>query len=106
MILIIDLNGLALKLGNLNYFHVCFVYCRCHDLHENLLLSIHSTLKAGGIALITFSHHIPGLELQDLSFFEKAKKMGFQSKFIKTFTGQAMWSDKMVQLYLYSLEKP
>ena len=32
----------------------------CHDQHENLLASIAAVLKPGGIALVTFSHHVPG----------------------------------------------
>mmetsp|Transcript_18708 Transcript_18708/g.24437 ORF Transcript_18708/g.24437 Transcript_18708/m.24437 type:complete len:275 (+) Transcript_18708:704-1528(+) len=77
----------------------------CHDLHKKLLASIHSCLRIGGIAYITFSHHIPGLEEEDLSFFTKAKEAGFTSEMVKESNGKSMWSEKEVTIYLYKILK-
>eukprot|EP00624_Nannochloropsis_granulata_P005555 evm.model.NODE_3956_length_9777_cov_39.554977.4 len=43
-----------------------------HDQHSNLLHSLFHTLRPGGIALVSFAHHVPGCEERDLGFFTLA----------------------------------
>ena len=78
-----------------------------HELHEDLVLSLYNTLKSGGRALITFSHHQPpGNEEKDLDFFTIALEKGFEVSTIDTRFGQAMWNqDKETKILFYELIK-
>lgn len=75
------------------------------DTHENFAKSIDNVLKPGGTAYLSFSHHIPGLENNDLSFFDILK----QRKFIITRTTNIivphMWSERSAVVYIYDLMK-
>ncbi|CAM9258380.1 unnamed protein product, partial [Heterosigma akashiwo] len=42
-----------------------------------LLSSIHNFLRPGGLALISFAHHVPNCEQKDLHFFELARAEPF-----------------------------
>lgn len=74
-----------------------------HDCHDIFLQSLSRTLKSSGLAFITFSHHIPGLEGEDISFFEKAKLYGFVIVAQETVCAPHMWSDRIVDVFLYTL---
>jgi EEF1A N-terminal glycine/lysine methyltransferase len=77
-----------------------------HETHDNLLRSIVRATRTGGTVLITFSHHIPGLESADLKFFEKAQHtFGLSIISKREFAAPHMWSDKMVTIFLVELCK-
>mmetsp|Transcript_13569 Transcript_13569/g.20365 ORF Transcript_13569/g.20365 Transcript_13569/m.20365 type:complete len:263 (+) Transcript_13569:46-834(+) len=76
-----------------------------HEQHEDLLLSLSSVLKAGGIAILTFSHHIPGIESGDLLFFTKATSFGFRVTHISSTKQPDMWTDgREVDMFIYVIE--
>ncbi|KAG7397613.1 hypothetical protein PHYBOEH_000434 [Phytophthora boehmeriae] len=79
-----------------------------HHLHEDLLKSIDSCLVPGGKAFVSFAHHVPGHEQNDLSFFTKAKTLfGFDSVHVDTLASPHVFNaDKLVDQYLYVLTKP
>lgn len=56
---------------------------------------------------MSFAHHVPGHEQNDLSFFDKAKTLfGFQVEYLDTLTAPHLFSpEKMVEQYLYRLTK-
>ncbi|OQS00020.1 nicotinamide n-methyltransferase, partial [Thraustotheca clavata] len=78
-----------------------------HKEHENLLSSIMTCLKSGGKAYICFSHHVPGMESQDLSFFDKASRhYNCTVEKLKTFQVQAVFnSAKTKDQFLYCITK-
>ena len=59
-------------------------------------------------AFVSFAHHVPGHEHNDLSFFSKAKALhGFQVTYLETFPApHVVHADKLVDQYLYRLDKP
>eukprot|EP00596_Hydrurales_sp_CCMP1899_P005765 CAMPEP_0119045834 /NCGR_PEP_ID=MMETSP1177-20130426/42807_1 /TAXON_ID=2985 /ORGANISM="Ochromonas sp, Strain CCMP1899" /LENGTH=218 /DNA_ID=CAMNT_0007018217 /DNA_START=237 /DNA_END=890 /DNA_ORIENTATION=+ len=61
------------------------------DTHENFAISINNVLKPGGTVYLSFSHHIPGNEAQDLNFFEIMKKFHIQVVDIKEVIAPHMW---------------
>ena len=56
-----------------------------------------------GVAYISFSHHVPGLESDDLQFFELAGARGLVTVATRYFQAPHMWSDKEVDIYIYEL---
>eukprot|EP01041_Mallomonas_annulata_P013649 gene13649-28991_t len=67
-----------------------------HAQHEALLLSIKNILKPKGLLIVSFSHHIPGLEMNDLNFFTIATEMGFDVINIFNKIGKHMWNGQDV----------
>ena len=47
-----------------------------HDSHKILLQSLSDSVKPGGHAILSFSHHVPGVEHKDLEFFDLALQSG------------------------------
>jgi EEF1A N-terminal glycine/lysine methyltransferase len=76
-----------------------------HETHILLAKSLGLIVRPGGLAFISFSHHIPGLEENDLKFFEIAREFGFDVESTHTFDVPRMWSDKIAPLFLYVLRK-
>lgn len=78
-----------------------------HDQHMSLLSTIHQLLRQGGLALVSFAHHVPGCEDRDLNFFSLARDVfGFQTTKVSTTIVPAMWSEsKKVEEYLWTLTK-
>lgn len=76
-----------------------------HTSHPLLITSISNVLKPGGSAIITFSHHVPGLENDDLNFFTLAEQQGLKLMEKKSFSAPHMWSDKQATIFLYELIK-
>eukprot|EP00744_Colponema_vietnamica_P012271 GILI01017237.1.p1 GENE.GILI01017237.1~~GILI01017237.1.p1 ORF type:complete len:281 (+),score=29.83 GILI01017237.1:101-943(+) len=74
-----------------------------HQEHSNLVKTLSLVLKPGGIALVSFCHHIPGLEAQDLAFFELAKEAQFSVEFIETQQQKHVFRDCSVPVYLYAV---
>ena len=78
-----------------------------HSEHISLLTSLSSLLKLDGVALLSFSHHIPGLESADLNFIDLAtENFGFEicSSIIRS--APHMWnSERIVEIYIYKLVK-
>ena len=74
-----------------------------HDCHQIFLQSIAACLKPGGIVLLTFSHHIPGLEADDLNFFVTARSFGFEVIEATSVPSAHMWSEKTVDIYIYRM---
>lgn len=56
---------------------------------------------------MSFAHHVPGHEQNDLSFFEKARKIyGFEVEYLDTLSAPHLFSpEKKVDQYLYCLTK-
>ncbi|OQR82813.1 nicotinamide n-methyltransferase [Achlya hypogyna] len=78
-----------------------------HKEHDNLLASIMSCLKPGGQVFICFSHHVPGMETADLSFFKKATAT-YQCTVerLQTYQVQAVFnSAKTKDQFLYCITK-
>ncbi|CAH0488302.1 unnamed protein product [Peronospora farinosa] len=78
-----------------------------HHLHEDLLKSIDSCLTPCGKAFVSFAHHVPGHEQNDLSFFTKAKKLyGFNAVHLDTLASPHVFNaDLIVDQYLYVLTR-
>lgn len=77
-----------------------------HDSHDILLASLTAVVRSGGLAMLTFSHHVPGLETQDLKFFDDAVNSGnWALEETLTRPVKHMWSDRMVDMHLYILRK-
>ncbi|CAI5729694.1 unnamed protein product [Peronospora destructor] len=78
-----------------------------HHLHEDLLKSIDSCLTPCGKAFVSFAHHVPGHEQNDLSFFTKAKKLyGFDAVQLDTLASPHVFNaDLIVDQYLYVLTR-
>ena len=78
-----------------------------HELHEDLVSSIYHSLRSGGRAFITFSHHqAPGNEEKDMNFFQIAESKGLKVSVIDARSGQAMWNpEKESTILFYELIK-
>ena len=75
------------------------------DTHEDFIISINNVLKPGGTLFLSFSHHIPGLEKNDLAFFDIIVKKSFSVVSIKPISVKHMWSEKLATVYIYELLK-
>jgi predicted nicotinamide N-methyase len=72
-----------------------------HEQHAILVSSMAAALKPGGSAILTYSHHITGLEAEDDNFFEVATAHGFIITKRTTLKQPQMWSDsKQVDMYI------
>ncbi|KAL4156975.1 hypothetical protein PRNP1_006001 [Phytophthora ramorum] len=78
-----------------------------HHLHSDLLKSIDSCLAPDGKVFVSFAHHVPGHEQNDLSFFTKAKKLcGFDAVHVDTLASPHIFNaDLLVDQYLYVLTR-
>lgn len=75
------------------------------DTHEDFAHSINNVLKPGGVCLMSFSHHIPGLESKDLAFFKIMERNNFSVINVHEVAVPHMWSDKCAVVYIYELLK-
>lgn len=101
-----DVTSLLLPLNGYQYDVVIAAECLWKsDTHESFIASINNVLKPGGTVFLSFSHHIPGLEHQDLSFFEIIKNNGFSVTDVREVIVPHMWSNKSAVLYVYELFK-
>ena len=75
------------------------------DTHEDFAHSINNVLKPGGVCLMSFSHHIPGLESNDLAFFKIMERNNFFVINVHEVAVPHMWSDKGAVVYIYELLK-
>lgn len=74
--------------------------------HALLLQSMEESIRVGGIVIMTFSHHIPCLEANDLAFFDLAEGTGnFRVTSKKTVNSKHMWSEKIVDMHIYMMER-
>lgn len=74
-----------------------------HSQHECLIQSVKSVIRVGGWLILSFSHHIPGLEASDLGFFELATAAGFEVMKVSTVPSTTMWSEKPTDIFIYEL---
>lgn len=74
-----------------------------HSSHPLLIASICNVLRPGGSAFITFSHHVPGLEHDDLNFFSLAEQQGLKTVSKQEFSAPHMWSNKLATIFLVEL---
>ena len=85
------------------------IFAEClwkHDQHVSLLASLRGVLAVGGTAIVAFSHHIPGLELQDLGFFAMAEELGFEEIFAEETVAPHMWkAADNVTIYIRHLRR-
>jgi len=67
-----------------------------HRTHAALAESIHKLLNpTTGIVLLTYAHHVPGMEEKDDSFFDIMKeKYGLITTHVETRSMQYMWDEK------------
>jgi nicotinamide N-methyltransferase len=97
-----------LEFNNNNLYDVA-IAAEClwhHESHFLFLQSIHSVLISGGHLIVSYSHHIPGLEAADDNFFEVAKAVGFSTISTQTFSAPHMWNDQKTSLiYVCELVK-
>jgi EEF1A N-terminal glycine/lysine methyltransferase len=77
-----------------------------HESHNVLLRSILSVLKPKGLLIITYSHHIPGLENDDDHFIRACQDAGMLVVERSTIAGKHMWSDRMVDIFIVVLQQP
>lgn len=79
-----------------------------HECHVTLLQSAKSLLVPhSGKLILTYSHHIPGLEHEDDEFFNIAVSEGFQIDHKETFIAPHMWNDKRnAEIFLVILSIP
>ncbi|KAG6615393.1 putative methyltransferase [Phytophthora cinnamomi] len=78
-----------------------------HHLHGDLLKSIDACLAPEGKVFVSFAHHVPGHEQNDLSFFTKAKQLyGFDAVHLDTLASPHVFNaDLLVDQYLYMLTR-
>ena len=76
-------------------------------MHEDLVSSLYNSLKTGGRAFISFSHHQPpGNEGKDLKFIEIAERRGLEISTIDARSCESMWNaDKEATILFYELIK-
>lgn len=72
-----------------------------HESHQSLLDSVLSLLRPGGIFLITYSHHVPGLEAQDDEFLELAKSNGLRIEITERVEVPHMWSEEKLSTIIF-----
>ena len=78
-----------------------------HDQHGILLSSLRELVSVGGLALVSFSHHVPGLEQRDLGFFALAEESGFRAVHVEDVPARHMWNESTsVSMHIYRLERP
>lgn len=80
----------------------------CHAQHFDLLCSLQSLLKEGGLVLLSYAHHIPGKEDDDDAFFALAQnQFGFEEiRCVETREMRYMWdADKTISQFLFTMRK-
>jgi EEF1A N-terminal glycine/lysine methyltransferase len=101
-----DVTSLLQPLSDSLYDNVIASECLWKsDTHESFAMSIDNVLKPGGTAYLSFSHHIPGLENNDLSFFEILKRRNFTVTRTTEIIVPHMWSDRSAVVYIYDVMK-
>lgn len=87
-----------------NYDVVIASECLWHHVqHAILLQTVTNVIREGGCFLLSFSHHIPGLEASDLQFFELAREVGFDVVKQTSVMSTSMWSGKPTDIFIYEL---
>lgn len=79
-----------------------------HEQHEDLLRSVIAVLRPNGLFILTFSHHIPGLEAKDDGFIQLATdaEYGFTIDQQHQFKEPHMWqSSAFTDMYLFVLRR-
>jgi nicotinamide N-methyltransferase len=75
-----------------------------HECHDDLLTTITGCVGDGGVVIMTYSHHIPGLEEEDDRFLQKALASGLTVEEQKTIEIKSQWDpDKTKLLYFVML---
>lgn len=78
-----------------------------HECHTALLTTVINALKPGGYFLLTYSHHIPGLEKEDDHFLTLASQQGLQILTTDKVFAPNMWNpDEMKEITLVKIQKP
>jgi EEF1A N-terminal glycine/lysine methyltransferase len=76
-----------------------------HEIHTDLLTSIIGSIKPCGKLIISYSHHIPGLEAQDDHFLTLAEEKGFVIRQQLTIPAPHMWtSEKLNNVFIIEFE--
>ncbi len=92
--------------GGLQYDFVLAAECLWHhSFHPALIQSVCAVLRPGGTAFVTFSHHVPGCEQDDLAFFEEAAKSGLRVVHQRACSAPHMWKETDTTIHLYELVK-
>lgn len=77
-----------------------------HETHQSLLSAAKEFLLVGGVFLLTYSHHVPGLEAADDEFLSLAQSQGFSLDSTTQIEAPHMWSDEKVStIYCVKLTK-
>jgi predicted nicotinamide N-methyase len=78
-----------------------------HECHPALLMTVLNSLKPRGYFILTYSHHIPGLENDDDNFLALASQAGLQILSTNKALAPNMWNpDQMKEITLVKLQKP
>ncbi len=78
-----------------------------HDMHDSLLRSLHACMAPGGVALVAFSHHVPGHRDNDLRFFSlAAERHGVVSELWHTASFRHLFNDKQQEVLCYRMVFP
>ena len=71
--------------------------------HDVFIMSIINTITKGGHLFLSFSHHIPGREQDNYNFIDQLYKKGFSLTFEYCVPAKHMWTDRLVDMYIYVL---
>lgn len=74
-----------------------------HESHGIFLQSVAGVLRDNGTFILSYSHHIPGIESADDAFFAEAVRHGFAVANRRTVLSKHMWSEKEVEIYIVEL---
>jgi nicotinamide N-methyltransferase len=93
-----NVSVLLLELKGRKYDRVIASECLWkHQAHSDLLQTVQNCLIPGGLFILTYSHHINGLEDADNKFFEIAEKIGFKILENKTLFVENQWNDQYIK---------
>ena len=74
-----------------------------HESHGIFLQSVAAVLRDDGSFILSYSHHIPGMEPADDAFFAEAARHGFRVANRRVVLSKHMWSEKEVEIYIVEL---
>lgn len=75
-----------------------------HDSHDVFIISIINSIRIGGTLMLSFSHHIAGLEACDLEFLVKLAAAGFAEREHVVVKANHMWdTDRLVDIHIVVL---
>lgn len=98
-----------LLIANHNVKYDLIIAAEClwrHECHKSLLKSMQAVIAESGTGhiIVTYSHHIPGMEKDDDNFFELAYDMGFTMTNKEILDAPHMWvENRLSKIYICEL---